>query len=304
MRVSSSAAVRSNAGYERTVGRTLEPRGRECSSATSSGCDGNSGQTSRTRSHSVITMSKRWDTNSSRCLVRFALMSMPRLFMTRTALGCSGFGWLPALAASIAPADMWSRSASAIWERALFPVHRNRTRRRRPERRGRGAARATPARARGRDGARRPPPAAARDSARGRSRSSVSRPIGRAAPRRHEPAVAELTQVVRHQALRLVDELRQLPHRPVALRPAPAAAATAPGATRDARTPADHRPPDGEAPLGCMSASIPVRPSSDKTRLMHSGADHGSSHWMLRPRRSCRSHRHRSDSRRVRGARR
>ena len=51
--------------------------------------------------------------------------------MTRTALGCSGFGWLPALAASIAPADMCSSSASAICERALFPVHRNKTRRRR-----------------------------------------------------------------------------------------------------------------------------------------------------------------------------
>ena len=33
-------------------------------------------------------------------------------------------------------------------------------------------------------------------------------------------------------------------------------------------------------------------------------ADCGSSHWMLRPRRSCRSHRYRSDSRRVRVARR
>ena len=49
------------------------------------------------------------------------------------ALGCSGFGWLPALTASIAPADMCSRSASAIWDRALLPVHRNNTRGRRRE---------------------------------------------------------------------------------------------------------------------------------------------------------------------------
>ena len=45
---------------------------------TSSGRAGNVGQTSRTRSHRVITVSKRSARNSSRCLVRFALMSMPR----------------------------------------------------------------------------------------------------------------------------------------------------------------------------------------------------------------------------------
>ena len=45
------------------------------------------------------------------------------------AFGCSGFGWLPALTASIAPADMRSSSASAICDRALFPVHKNNTRR-------------------------------------------------------------------------------------------------------------------------------------------------------------------------------
>ena len=56
------------------------------------------------------------------------LMSMPRVRSTRTALGWSGFGSLPALRASIAPADMCSINASAIWDRALFPVHRNNTR--------------------------------------------------------------------------------------------------------------------------------------------------------------------------------
>ena len=48
--------------------------------------------------------------------------------ITRTALGCSGLGWLPALAALTAPPDSCSHSASAICERALLPVHRNRTR--------------------------------------------------------------------------------------------------------------------------------------------------------------------------------
>ena len=86
MRVSSSAAVRSNAGYEaRLVGPSSAGSGMlQC---TSSGRDGNSGQTSRTRSHSVITVSNRWETNSSRCLVRFALMSMPRLLKDADGVG-------------------------------------------------------------------------------------------------------------------------------------------------------------------------------------------------------------------------
>ena len=71
-------------------------------------------------------MSNRCVTTSSRCLVRCPLMSMPRFAMTRTALGCSGFGWLPADEASIVPADIRTSSASTICERALFPVHKNR----------------------------------------------------------------------------------------------------------------------------------------------------------------------------------
>jgi hypothetical protein len=55
-------------------------------------------------------------------------MSIPRSRVTRTALGCSGLGWLPALAAVTAPPDSCSASASAICERALLPVHRNSTR--------------------------------------------------------------------------------------------------------------------------------------------------------------------------------
>jgi hypothetical protein len=41
--------------------------------------------------------------------------------------------------------------------------------------------------------------------------------VGGAATREHEPTLTQLPQVVRHQALRLVNELRQLPHGPIAL---------------------------------------------------------------------------------------
>ena len=38
-----------------------------------------------------------------------------------------GLGWLPALYASMTPPDRALASASAIWDRALLPVHRNNT---------------------------------------------------------------------------------------------------------------------------------------------------------------------------------
>jgi hypothetical protein len=45
--------------------------------------------------------------------------------------------------------------------------------------------------------------------------------IGRALTRAHEPVSAQLTQVVRHQALPLAEELCQLPHGPVAVHELP-----------------------------------------------------------------------------------
>ena len=90
------------------------------------GSPGNSGQTSRTLSHSVTTESKWLRAYRRRCLVVLAAMSMPRSAITRTALGCSAFGWLPALRAWIADAERCSSNASAICDRALLPVHRNR----------------------------------------------------------------------------------------------------------------------------------------------------------------------------------
>ena len=96
------------------------------SGPASSAAPGHSGHTSRTRSHNVMTRSKRCATNSSRCFVRFALMSMHRFRITRTAFGCNGFGLLPADSATTAPSVIRSSSASAICDRALLPVHKNR----------------------------------------------------------------------------------------------------------------------------------------------------------------------------------
>ena len=48
--------------------------------------------------------------------------------ITRTALGCSGLGWLPALDACTRPSERLSASACAICDRALLPVHRNSSR--------------------------------------------------------------------------------------------------------------------------------------------------------------------------------
>ena len=103
MRVSRSEAVRSNAGVAGSIGGSFE-RGIGNAPVHEIGFRREVGHTSRTRSHSVITTSTCFATNSSRCLVRFALMSIPRCFITRTALGWSGFGLLPALAASTVPA--------------------------------------------------------------------------------------------------------------------------------------------------------------------------------------------------------
>ncbi len=47
----------------------------------------NSGHTSRTRSHRLITMSKRHSRNASRCFEERPPMSIPRAAMTRTAAG-------------------------------------------------------------------------------------------------------------------------------------------------------------------------------------------------------------------------
>ena len=171
MRVSSSAAVRSNAGYE---ARSVAPSsaGSGTLQWTSSGVDGNCGadlaNAVAQRDHRVEPLGAELvevlGSVSRRC-------RCPYERRTRTAFGCSDFGWLPALAASTDPADMCSSSASAIWDRALLPVHRNSTRGRRRELRARGHSAAQP-----RDAttgaAHRPRLAAPRGRRRGRWRSS------------------------------------------------------------------------------------------------------------------------------------
>ena len=93
-----------------------------------SGCDGNSGHTSRTRSHSVITTSKRCADELVEMLGAVPLMSIPRSSSPgpRWDAAASG-GSRPTRRRR--PADIGSSSASsAICERALFPVHKNKTR--------------------------------------------------------------------------------------------------------------------------------------------------------------------------------
>ena len=142
-------------------------------------------------------------------------MSMPCSRMARTALGCSGLGWLPALNASIAPPASCSTSASAICERALLPVHRNSTR-------GRAGTGAPPTLARR---CRRQPQAGMQRAAGRRQQLPAARqveavvgvaPIGRAAPHRHQPLGPQPPQVVGDQALRSSDQGAQLAHLSIA----------------------------------------------------------------------------------------
>ena len=142
-------------------------------------------------------------------------MSMPRSRITRTALGCSGLGWLPALAALTAPPDSCSASASAICERALLPVHRNSTRARC------GAALALGAWARGRRQARVQRHAGARQQlAAARQIEDVVgvAAVGGAAAHRDKTTVAQLAQVVGDQALAPARQLAQLADPPIAAR--------------------------------------------------------------------------------------
>ena len=149
--------------------------------------------------------------------MRFALMSIPRSRITRTALGCSGFGMAPG-------AGGVDRALRHVLEQRLGDL-RARAVPRAQEQHPRLAPRA--ARRRARSGRRRreptapgcsAPPAACSCSpaAREVDRVVAVASVGRAATRGDEPAVAQLAQVVRHQALRLADELGQLPHGPVA----------------------------------------------------------------------------------------
>lgn len=88
--------MRRNAGY---VSSSVSPAaaGSAMLQCAVVGWPGNSGQISRTLSHSVMRWSKRVRAKWFRCLVGLPEMSIPRSAITRTALGCNGLGWLPAL---------------------------------------------------------------------------------------------------------------------------------------------------------------------------------------------------------------
>ena len=240
MRVSSSVAVRSNAGYDaRSVGPSSA--GSAMLQCTRRGWDGNSGQTSRTRSHSVITTSKRCATNSSRCLVRFPLMSIPRLLHHAYRVGVQR---LRVAAGAVRP----NRSGRHVFEERLRDLRARRCSPCTGTRRVAGdpnasrapPARAWPGRATARDGARHPPLATALGSERDRSRSSG---------RGHPPSCAAPTRAHRHAADPSGTTPGSAARRPAAStptppdrsRPAPATTSTAPDAPRAARTPADHQ---------------------------------------------------------------
>ena len=193
MRVSSSSAVRSNAG---SVARSSVPSsaGSGMLQCTRSGCDGNSGHTSRTRSHSVITKSKRCADELVEVLgsvgadVDAALAHHPHRVADAAASGGSR-----RLRASIVPSDICSSSASAICERALFPVHRNKTRRPGAARRrrsgvGAGGSSRSP-------GCSAPPAACRRLAQREIDRVVAVAPIGRAPTRGDQPAARPPSQV-------------------------------------------------------------------------------------------------------------
>ena len=162
---------------------------------------GNSGHTSLTLSHNVITRSNRSSVNRSSDFVSLREMSIPRAAITRTAFACSVFGLLPALHARTAPSDRRSISASAIWERELLPVQRKSTRS------GRVVGASLAAKA----------PVAAKSGAVLLEVEAVVgvAPVERAAVRSDETARAEQTQVVRDEVLRLADRVRELADAPV-----------------------------------------------------------------------------------------
>ena len=195
-----------------------------------------------------------------------ASMSMPARAMTRTALGCSGLGWLPALAASTVPSDI-----------ARLALRRSAT------------VRCCPCTgtAPGVDDA-----SSARRSALGtascsagcsappgvctsRGTPEVDRVVAVAAVRRaalcgDEPALVEQAQVVRHEALRLVDQRHQFPHGSIALhqfrsnRHRSGCAAS--------RTNRGGSPPSGSAVvLGCTTSRVVDLRDINQSHLMDRG---------------------------------
>ena len=131
-------------------------------------------------------------------------------------------------------------------------------------------ARAWPGRATARDGARHPPLAAALGSERDRSRSSGrGRPPSCAAPTRARRHAADPSGTTPGSAARR--PAASTPTPPDRSRPAPATAATAPDAPRAARTPADHQHRGVTRRSAPRATPYPRGRISNQTRLMRSG---------------------------------
>ena len=196
--------------------------------------------------------------------MRFALMSMPRFRITRTALGCSGFGWLPALRGFDRPGrhvleqrlgDLRPGAVPGAQEQHPPPATRA----------PRGVhGPAAPARAAARDAAHRLRPAAPRGRRRGRSRSSCrGRPPSCDARTRARRRGAGAGGTTPGSAARR--PAASAPAPPDRCAPAPATAATAPDAPPAARTPAD--PPSRQWERTAAEHEVSVPAAGDSIKL-------------------------------------
>ena len=203
---------------------------------TASGCAGNSGQTSRTRSQRVITWSKCCRRTRRGASVRAGQMSMPRsLASPGPRWGAAAWGGCRRCGRRPCRPTGPRASASAICDRALLPVHRNSTR----------AGRLTSV---GVGGGRRLEPQARVQGADRWRDSSRAEPgevdavvgvaaVGRAPPRRHQPGVAQLAAGGTRRGSAARPRGRSAPAPSGRCGPAPPAAASGAGVRRAAGTP-------------------------------------------------------------------
>ena len=213
MRVVSSSVVRTNAGY---VARLVEPSsaGLGMLQCTRSGCEGNLGHTSRTRSHSVITSSKRSRgelvevLGAVRADVDATCPQHPdrvRVQRFRVAPGAAGLDRSSGHLLDECLGDL--RACAVAGAQEQHPSPTTRTVIARFERAPRGDTQRRMERTRSRLER-----LAAGDQVDGVVAVAAVR---RAAADRHQAAVAQQSQVIRDQALRFVDQRRQLRHRPI-----------------------------------------------------------------------------------------
>src|SRR6266571_733611 len=93
------------------------------------GAPAKTGQCSAAESQTVITVSKRWPSNSETDFERCPVMSIPISRMASMARGLTPMGAVPALWTSSVSPPRCRKRPSAIWLRTELPVQRMRTRR-------------------------------------------------------------------------------------------------------------------------------------------------------------------------------